>query len=69
MIRSLLDNDLYKFTMQQAVLALYPDANVTYKFINRRAENKFTKEALAALKERIKGDPTWAGRWHEYQAE
>jgi nicotinate phosphoribosyltransferase len=34
-MKSLLDNDFYKFTMQQAVLDLYPTANVTYKFINR----------------------------------
>jgi nicotinate phosphoribosyltransferase len=53
--RGILDNDLYKFTMQQAVLALYPDAQVTYKFINRRPSDKFTKTALVALRERIKG--------------
>lgn len=35
MIRSILDNDLYKFTMQQAVHALYPRAEVRYVFINR----------------------------------
>lgn len=35
MIRSILDNDLYKFTMQQAVHALYPRAEVKYVFINR----------------------------------
>lgn len=35
MIHSILDNDLYKFTMQQAVYKLYPYANVTYKFYNR----------------------------------
>jgi nicotinate phosphoribosyltransferase len=32
---SLLDNDFYKFTMQQAVMHLFPDARVRYKFINR----------------------------------
>jgi len=35
MIQSILDNDLYKFTMQQAVHALYPHAEVKYEFINR----------------------------------
>ena len=35
MIRSILDNDLYKFTMQQAVHALYPRAEVEYQFIDR----------------------------------
>jgi len=32
---SLLDNDLYKFTMMQAVLHQFPDAEVEYKFASR----------------------------------
>jgi nicotinate phosphoribosyltransferase len=35
MIKSILDNDLYKFTMQQAVHRLYPWAEAQYVFINR----------------------------------
>lgn len=35
MIRSILDNDLYKFSMQQAVHMLYPRAEARYEFINR----------------------------------
>ncbi|GAB6142966.1 nicotinate phosphoribosyltransferase [Desulfocicer niacini] len=35
MIQSILDNDLYKFTMQQAVHMLYPRVDVEYIFINR----------------------------------
>jgi nicotinate phosphoribosyltransferase len=35
MIQSILDNDLYKFTMQQAVHALYPRAEARYELINR----------------------------------
>lgn len=35
-ITSLLDNDLYKFTMMQAVLHQYPAANVTYEFTSRK---------------------------------
>lgn len=35
MIESILDNDLYKFTMQQAVLRRYPRAEAKYRFINR----------------------------------
>lgn len=35
MIQSLFDNDLYKFTMQQAVLRLYPEAETEYRFTNR----------------------------------
>lgn len=34
-IQSILDNDLYKFSMQQAVHMLYPRAEVTYRFIDR----------------------------------
>lgn len=34
-IKSLLDNDLYKFTMQYAVITLFPRAKVRYEFINR----------------------------------
>jgi len=34
-MQSLLDNDLYKFSMQQAVWKLYPDAIVQYRFVNR----------------------------------
>ena len=49
-MQSLLDNDLYKFTMQQAVLKLYPEAVVTYTFKNRGISNqRFTKEAYDAL--------------------
>ncbi|WP_129716131.1 nicotinate phosphoribosyltransferase [Pedobacter sp. SYP-B3415] len=32
---SLLDNDFYKFTMQHAVVKLFPQACVKYRFINR----------------------------------
>ena len=34
-ISSILDNDLYKFTMLNAVLKLYPGKKVEYKFYNR----------------------------------
>lgn len=32
---SILDNDLYKFTMQNAVIALFPRAKARFEFINR----------------------------------
>lgn len=35
MINSILDNDLYKFTMQNAIVTLFPRAKVKYQFINR----------------------------------
>lgn len=37
---SILDNDFYKFTMQNAVMSLYPHVKVRYKFINR-GQHKF----------------------------
>lgn len=39
MITSILDNDLYKFTMQNAVTKFYPHTKVKYKFINRDDDN------------------------------
>ena len=35
-IESLLDTDLYKFTMQQCVLHQFPAAEVSYRFKCRR---------------------------------
>lgn len=34
-LKSILDNDFYKFTMQHAVVKLFPKAKVKYDFINR----------------------------------
>lgn len=53
MIASILDNDLYKFTMQQAVLELYPEAAATYEFINRRPADRFDRRFFSALIEAI----------------
>ncbi|KAJ3040273.1 nicotinate phosphoribosyltransferase [Rhizophlyctis rosea] len=51
---SILDNDLYKFTMQQAVLELYPDVDVVYRFKNRsEGGHKFTVEAVERLRRSI----------------
>ncbi|MCQ2249599.1 MAG: nicotinate phosphoribosyltransferase [Bacteroidales bacterium] len=38
-IQHITDNDLYKFTMQNAVINKYPLSKVKYKFINRGTEN------------------------------
>jgi len=51
-IKSLLDQDLYKFSMQQAVLELFPEAVVKYRFMNR-GEQRFTEEFLSELKNQI----------------
>lgn len=52
MIQRILDNDLYKFTMQQAVHALYPRAEVQYEFINR-GETQFPKNFHIRLQHQV----------------
>lgn len=49
-IKSILDSDKYKFTMQQAVLEHYHDHEVTYRFKNRRNIDTFTPEMVEELK-------------------
>jgi nicotinate phosphoribosyltransferase len=53
-IKSILDNDLYKFTMQNAVLEHFPDATVSYKFTNRDPSMKFNEETVDVIKTGIK---------------
>ena len=53
-IKSLLDSDLYKFTMQQAVLEHYSYIWVSYKFTNRNTNMKFNGAAYNAIVENIK---------------
>ena len=48
-IKSVLDSDMYKFSMQQAVLELFPNEDVEYRFKNR-GKQKFTPEFLRILK-------------------
>ncbi|KAJ2725316.1 nicotinate phosphoribosyltransferase [Coemansia sp. Benny D115] len=50
---SILDQDLYKFCMQQAVLQHYPEAEVQYTFINRDSTFRFTAGSFAWLESRI----------------
>ncbi len=52
MIKYLLDNDLYKLTMQQAVCQLYPRAEAEYQFINRGG-TKFPKGSALRLRDCI----------------
>ena len=49
MIKSILDNDLYKFTMQMAVLELFPKAEAEYRFTNRGSQ-RFSEEFVENLK-------------------
>lgn len=53
MINSILDNDLYKFSMQQAVLELFPRVEVSYVFNNRDKTMQFNKDFYNALMSRI----------------
>ncbi|PYI16715.1 nicotinate phosphoribosyltransferase [Aspergillus japonicus CBS 114.51] len=48
-IFSLLDTDLYKLTMQCAILKYFPDTYVTYGFTNRTADMKLTRGAYKWL--------------------
>lgn len=53
-IRSILDTDLYKLSMQQAVLELYPDVEAEYVFVNRRAgTDAFTPKFCARLQDHV----------------
>ncbi|KAI8137765.1 nicotinate phosphoribosyltransferase [Fennellomyces sp. T-0311] len=51
---SILDNDLYKFTMQYAVLQHYKDAQAVYQFTNRDKDLQLNAEAVAWLDKQIK---------------
>lgn len=52
-IRSIIDNDLYKFTQQQAVIQLFPRHYVKYKFINR-GNTKFPDGFDVLLRQELK---------------
>lgn len=51
--RSLLDTDLYKLMMQQAILQHFPKTNATYKFTNRSTEKRFSRECFELVKHSI----------------
>ncbi|WP_440948619.1 nicotinate phosphoribosyltransferase [Methanosarcina sp. T3] len=56
MIKSILDNDLYKFTMQMAVLELFPKAEAEYRFTNRGSQlfsEEFVEELQRVIDEEI----------------
>ncbi|KAI4218795.1 MAG: hypothetical protein LQ349_008570 [Xanthoria aureola] len=52
-ITSLLDTDLYKLTMQCAILMYLPDVHVTYAFTNRTPHMRLTTAAFRWLQEQI----------------
>jgi nicotinate phosphoribosyltransferase len=51
-LHSILDNDFYKFTMQHAVIKLFPKAEVRYEFINR-GNHQFPPHFAALLREAV----------------
>ena len=51
-LESILDNDLYKFTMAQAVGQTFPYAQVRYKFINRGG-TKFSSAMATKLQDEV----------------
>lgn len=51
---SFLDTDLYKLTMQCAVLKYYRDVPVTYSFTNRTPEKKLSRKAFQWLEEQVR---------------
>lgn len=43
MIRAITDNDLYKFSMANAVLRLFPNLKVGYRFTDRKGHGRWTR--------------------------
>ena len=52
-IRSILDSDLYKFSMMFWVIEHYPEAYVTYTFNNRNKSMVFNQDAVDEIKNQI----------------
>jgi len=52
-IRSILDSDLYKFSMMFWVIEHYPESVVTYTFNNRNKSMVFNQEAVDEIKNQI----------------
>lgn len=53
MIKSMIDDDLYKFAMQRVVLDHWPSAIAEYRFHNRKTSDLFTKSMVGTINERV----------------
>ncbi len=53
-INSLLETDLYKFSMGQAIYHQYPDYKTTWTFKCRNTDVKFTAEMIEEIKDQIR---------------
>lgn len=53
-ITSLLENDMYKFSMGQAIYLLFPDYKTTWTFKCRNENVRFTAEMVKEIKRQIK---------------
>ncbi|CAO1631626.1 unnamed protein product [Parajaminaea phylloscopi] len=55
-VRSILDSDLYKYTMQQAILeSTIENPPVSYRFTNRSKQMKFSQECVKEIQNGIDG--------------
>ena len=52
-IKSMLDDDLYKFNMQNVVLEHYPDADAVYRFKNRRPADRFGRGVVDLIRQNV----------------
>ena len=65
-LQSILDNDFYKFTMQQCVVKLFPRAKARYQFINR-GKHAFPPGFAEALRESVNAMASLKLNSHEKQ--
>jgi nicotinate phosphoribosyltransferase len=68
---SFLDTDLYKLTMQCAVLKYYKDVPVTYAYTNRTPEKKLSRKAFLWLEDQVRklGNISLSAEEHQYLKE
>lgn len=54
MVKSLIDSDLYKLTMQHWVVLNYPEAVAEYTFVNRDKSVTYTRECVDEIREQVR---------------